>query len=349
MKKEVPSVQRFRSFSLSLIVFVMGSVFLGCFNPLQSKPSLKTFPVSVTWNGGGSAMTRGLANDPAVASVSILVSNAIGTLIGSGILANMQTYWGGKITMSETGLAAFEARAKNSSGVELYYGTRQQTLSGSGNDIVTIGVAPIPLYSCSPSDLGLYGADVSRLCSLGSTLFAGTSGGVFRSADNGSSWTKVETSPALFPTDSANYPIADMAVAGSKVFAITGAYLLTGHEDGGNWTAVFLWPNGLWSTDYSCIAVQGDWLYMGTGDAGVWFSPDGGATWADSSSGLPNGTVIDDIVIQGTKAFAACGGRDLRIDIGLHELDAMHHGTDRRCPTRLRRYDLGGGRQRKSL
>jgi hypothetical protein len=104
------------------------------------------------------------------------------------------------------------------------------------------------------------------LAANGSNLFAGTEhGGVFRSSNNGTSWTAVNTGLT-------NTIVRSFAVSGSNLFAGThggGVFLST--NNGTSWTAV---NTGLsnFTTVYA-LAVSGSNLFAGTGDYGVWRRP----------------------------------------------------------------------------
>ncbi|MDP2790126.1 MAG: hypothetical protein Q8O15_00040 [Rectinemataceae bacterium] len=99
-----------------------------------------SFPVTVTWDGGGSAASRGLAGDAAVLAVEILIySDATGERIGVGNLAPTGGHWAGTISVSANGLAVFEANALDSaiagSGKILYVGKTTHNLTGSGDSV----------------------------------------------------------------------------------------------------------------------------------------------------------------------------------------------------------------------
>ena len=79
---------------------------------------------------------------------------------------------------------------------------------------------------------GPYGGNIRCFAVNGSNLFAGTSGGVFLSTNNGASWVAVNTGLA-------NTSINTLAVSGSNLLAGTfggGVFLST--NNGTSWTAV---------------------------------------------------------------------------------------------------------------
>ncbi len=116
---------------------------------------------------------------------------------------------------------------------------------------------------------GLLGCNVLHLAIVGGNVLAGTGGGVamdslFRSADNGTTWTLVHTGFA-------EASLTALAVSGGNVFASTagnGVFLST--DVGASWSAVNV---GLINTDVQCLAIQGTHLFAGTYGGGVWRRP----------------------------------------------------------------------------
>jgi len=253
------------SIRLVLAFFVLGVGLMACSNALQGLPGsnqaatdTKGFPVSVTWNGGGSAATgssaRGLIDDSNVASVSIRVYNATGALIGSGTLANRTTYWGGAISVSETGPAVFEASVLDAGSSFLYVGKATYMVAASNNSLtITAGAA------------GLLGGAIQGQAPTLSTAvntFAGTPG----TAGTGTAVLPgLFTGPYQITTDGKNLYVADMgannirkiviATQETTTFAgdINGA--LGGRNDGAVGTATrFNQPRG--------ITTDGTYLYV---------------------------------------------------------------------------------------
>ena len=101
----------------------------------------------------------------------------------------------------------------------------------------------------------------------GPNLFAGIDGGVFVSANNGASWTVVNTGLTITG-------VIALAVNGSNLFAGTagtspgGVFLST--YNGTSWTAV---NTGLTSRLVYSLAVNDSNPFAGTHEAGVWRRP----------------------------------------------------------------------------
>ncbi len=157
---------------------------------------------------------------------------------------------------------------------------------------------------------GPYDGSIRCFAVSGTNLFAGTSGGVILSTNNGTSWTAVNT--GLTRAD-----VRALAVSGTNVFAGTGnqSYgpVSDGHgvfrstDNGTSWTAV---NEGLPKDTYDttrylsiqCFASSGTSLFAGTWD-GVFLSTDNGTSWTAVNTGLTN-TQVFSLAVSGTKLFA---------------------------------------------
>jgi photosystem II stability/assembly factor-like uncharacterized protein len=141
---------------------------------------------------------------------------------------------------------------------------------------------------------------VSCLALSGSTVFAGTNGkGVYRSIDTGAHWSPVNS--GLY----ANSKVVSLAVCGTNIFAGTdtgGIFFST--DNGTSWNAV---STRLPTTaKISSLAASGSNLFVGTYSAGAFLSTNIGTSWAAINSGLPKDeyvnflTVIDSNIYAGT-------------------------------------------------
>jgi photosystem II stability/assembly factor-like uncharacterized protein len=130
-----------------------------------------------------------------------------------------------------------------------------------------------------------------------STLLAGLYDGVYRSTDNGSTW-----SPPI--------PTIDYSVF--HCFTAHGSYIFSGSDirgvfrssdDGIHWQAS---NSGLPDTIIKSMATVGDDIFAGT-NTGVFVSHDDGLIWTRASDGLPAGYVLALSAID-TVLFAATNG-----------------------------------------
>jgi hypothetical protein len=168
-------------------------------------------------------------------------------------------------------------------------------------------------WSASNSGLSSLGQYVYALTVNGSTIFAGTQDGVYRSADNGFSWIQVGLSNGSL--------VLSFAVSGTNLFAGTlggGVFLITNNAT--NWTDI---GSGLLNKDIYALAVNGTDLFAGTFGTGVWrrplsdvvsapsaptiISPADGATGISTSSVLtwnaPNGAVSFQVQVSTSPIF----------------------------------------------
>lgn len=133
----------------------------------------------------------------------------------------------------------------------------------------------------------------------GTSIFAGTGGGVFRTSDNGSSWI------------AANAGLTDMGVwvllsSNSNLFAGTlgqGVFLST--NNGENWSAS---NHGLIDTIF-VLAVSGTNLFAGTKFSGVFRTSDNGTNWQAVNNGLTGIALwVSALAVSNTNLFAATSG-----------------------------------------
>jgi photosystem II stability/assembly factor-like uncharacterized protein len=131
----------------------------------------------------------------------------------------------------------------------------------------------------------------------GSSLYAGTEGGgVYRSTDNGSSWSTANTGL----TDTT---VNALVVCGTSLFAGTGSNGVFRTTDSGmNWVPV---NSGLTNAYVSSFAALGEYLFVGTG-GGVFVSSNHGAHWISANTGLTS-TYALSLAALGTDLFAAGG------------------------------------------
>ena len=190
--------------------------------------------------------------------------------------------------------------------------------------------------------LGPYGGRVSCITSCNSKIFAGGSGGVFVSSDNGTTWQAVNnglptgvfvntfavsgttlyagTNQGVYKsldngiswTDintGLNYiNVLSLAVSGTNIFAGTyygGVYLST--NSGATWSLV---NTGFKHTEITALAVLGNYIFAATWGGGIYMSSNNGTSWATVNSSLPSNTIIGAIVVtslivSGSNLYAA--------------------------------------------
>jgi len=144
------------------------------------------------------------------------------------------------------------------------------------------------------------GGTVKSFAVSGTNIFAGTGwgGGVFKSTNNGTSWTAVNNGLPLSPF------VLSLAVSGTNIFAGTPYYPIGGvyksTNNGTNWTDV---NDGLPNLDIRSLAVSGTNIFAGTDDGGVYKSTNNGTSWTAVNNGLTNLDVYS-LAVSGTNIFA---------------------------------------------
>ncbi len=119
----------------------------------------------------------------------------------------------------------------------------------------------------------------------GNTVFAGTmGGGVYRSTDNGNSWTQVNNGLTMLHvyalTANSNYLFAGTYHDGN----VSGQGVFRSSDNGQTWTAV---NNGMSpTTTIMALAVKDNFVFAGTNGQGVYRSSDNGDNWTNVAAGV---------------------------------------------------------------
>jgi photosystem II stability/assembly factor-like uncharacterized protein len=143
---------------------------------------------------------------------------------------------------------------------------------------------------------GPYGGNITSFTTINSTLYAGTKYGVFRSNDNGASWTEVNRN--LSATT-----IRILAVNGTTLFAVTDTgSVLRSTDTGITWTKVEI---GQLNPNVLSLVTKGSTLFAGTSN-GVFRSSDNGEYWTEVNVGLGN-IGITSLLVHGTSILAGTG------------------------------------------
>jgi len=131
----------------------------------------------------------------------------------------------------------------------------------------------------------------------GSALFAGATGGVYLSTDDGSSWVAAANSG--LPSNST---INALAIGGDNLWGVAedwGVYLST--NNGALWTGV---NAGLPENSVYALALSGDTVFVGFGAGlGAYRSTNNGSSWASANTGMQFPTVSA-FAVSGNNIFA---------------------------------------------
>jgi photosystem II stability/assembly factor-like uncharacterized protein len=133
---------------------------------------------------------------------------------------------------------------------------------------------------------------ITALRMQGQYLFAGTGSGLYRSPNNGDSWSKVGTG--------LKGVVYNLTVAGTYLFAGTDSGMFRSGNEGSAWTPI---NSGLMEPRIAACAATDRYIFVGT-RGGVYRSPDNGDSWVKVNTGLKN-TDIGQILVKGAYLFAA--------------------------------------------
>lgn len=125
-------------------------------------------------------------------------------------------------------------------------------------------------------------------------------GGVFRSTNNGISWTEVNSGI----TYSNGSCVSSFAISGTNIYAGTYNGIFLSTNNGNNW--VGLGTTGLTNTVISAIAISGTKIFAGTTD-GMFLSTNSGSSWTAINTGLTD-SYITSVKILGSTILATTAG-----------------------------------------
>ena len=152
------------------------------------------------------------------------------------------------------------------------------------------------------ANTGLQGTGISVLGVSGANLFASGEGRVFLSTDNGVSWTRADSG---FP----GFQVYALAGKGTDIFAgcADGVYRST--NNGANWSATGLLNPGNNPIIFDALDLVGPNLFAGSyEDGSISLSTDGGSDWSTVNNGFTDDTWVVSLFNVGTNLFAGSNG-----------------------------------------
>jgi photosystem II stability/assembly factor-like uncharacterized protein len=122
---------------------------------------------------------------------------------------------------------------------------------------------------------------ILSLVAIGGNLIAGTSSGVQRSTDGGSTWV-------LIDTGFIRNTVYSLSFFDSTIYAGTGSGIFFSNDSGKSWQPT---DSAVTNDTVLCFAQIGSTLFAGTESHGIFLSTDNGANWSGANAGIANATV----------------------------------------------------------
>jgi len=204
-------------------------------------------------------------------------------------------------------------------------------LAGTWNGFYQSTTGGTSWTALTPTGLPVDSA-ISSVALISGTLYAGTKGSIYKSSDNGTTWTEVKSGiPAaaritsfvasgsaviagsdtngIFITTNGgtswttiisgltDLHLTQLAVLGSKIFAVTLNGVFVSTNNGTTWTTYSTGPQNI-----NCLVVAQSQLIAGTDTNGAYYSLDSGLTW--KLSGMSGNTRVWSLAAIGDSIYA---------------------------------------------
>ncbi len=162
---------------------------------------------------------------------------------------------------------------------------------------------------------GLFNSYAVALSHDGSSIYAATGNGLFKSTNMGGNWLDV--------TLSVGSPLFDAVTFDGTYIIVGGPYcgVFRSSDGGSTWVAA---NSGLTTTDIRALYTVGETIFLGSA-SGSYYSIDHGATWVDYNSGFTGIYYIESYCAIGSTLL--CGAishgiwkRELVGGLGIHEI-----------------------------
>ena len=159
------------------------------------------------------------------------------------------------------------------------------------------GATPLPPYSPAVIRVDAFAA-MENLLYIG--ILMGGDDGLFRSDDEGDSWTRITNKEMV-------HTVEALTTFGTTLYASTyGGGVFRSEDSGDSWTTV---NDGL--TDWTVsalLAVSEDIVFVGTTDGGIFRTTNSGNSWVETNTGLMN-TSVSELAVTEDTIYAGIGHR----------------------------------------
>jgi photosystem II stability/assembly factor-like uncharacterized protein len=151
------------------------------------------------------------------------------------------------------------------------------------------------------SSSGPHGGPATALTVSGTNVFAGTGNGVFKSTDNGQTWTSANSTIE-------HKMVTALTSDASGIYAGTASHgIFFSSNSGSSWTPK---NNGLSNMNIVSLFTADNGIFAGTPD-GVFFTSDGGTNWMLRNSGITPSYTINSFAQMGDTIYGGSYGLGL--------------------------------------
>lgn len=190
-----------------------------------------------------------------------------------------------------------------------------QCLAFNGSNIYFVGQGGYNTFRSINSGIdwtsviGLSDYQVGGLTTSGSHVFASTIGPTMiaaqstslLSSDYGATWRVIKNSPAPLTTQSCG--MNDKYIFAGFLYGYGGVYRCS--IDSSIWNNVYTGPPSWGILPVQSVLVRGSNIYVGTGEIGIYYSPDNGTNWEAINGGLETTTsAFIALAAEGLNIFA---------------------------------------------
>ena len=244
-----------------------------------------TLPSGATGTSTSNSITVDFGMSAYSGSISVKGINSCGEGFSSSLVVTVTTtnlfaLW------QQTSLNNYIVKTLATSGTNIFAGTLVNgvflsTNAGLSWNALTLGQ-------------GLTNFQVYSLFVNGTYIFAGTNYGVYRSSNNGTTWTQINTGLM-------NGVVTSFAVIGNRIFAGTASGVSFSDDNGTNWNNSGLTVSA--GSGVQGLAVIDNKIFAGVGAYGVYLSTDNGVTWSLANTGLSEYARIHSVSASGSSIF----------------------------------------------
>lgn len=174
-------------------------------------------------------------------------------------------------------------------------GLGKNIIAGSADSGIFVSNSIVPGDVWTKRNTGLTSLGIGALAVSGTTIYAGTTAGVFISTDTAKTWTPISTGIT-------NLKIVSLVVTGPVLFAGTyGGGVFTSINGGAGWMAA---NTGLGDTIVNSLLLSGSTIYAGT-NKGIFSASAAAPVWSAVNTGFYNNAKVWSIIAYNSNLYSA--------------------------------------------